>query len=342
MNEYKKIGFAVVGCGHIGKRHIAEIKANPNALLLAVCDIKNKNEFEDFGVSFFGSLDELLSSNINTDVINICTPNGLHTIQSLQVLNHCNVLVEKPIALSVDDVNSLIKKEKETGYQLFCVMQNRYSPPAKWLKSLIENNAFGAIYMVNLNCFWNRDDRYYNSDNWRGSKDLDGGTLFTQFSHFVDVLFHLFSNVKLASVKLSDFNHQQITEFEDSGILSFTLEKNAIGSMQFSTAVFKKNMESSITIIGEKGSVKIGGQYMEKVEYCHIDNYKMPELTKSNNANDYGNYKGSANNHHFVIKNVIETLKGNATRDATPEECLQVISFIEEVYKTQKAENTLI
>ena len=112
--------------------------------------------------------------------------------------------------------------------------------------------------------------------------------------------------------------------------------------MQFSTAVFKKNMESSITIIGEKGSVKIGGQYMEKVEYCHIDNYKMPELTKSNNANDYGNYKGSANNHHFVIKNVIETLKGNATRDATPEECLQVISFIEEVYKTQKAENTLI
>ena len=250
MNEHKKIGFAVVGCGHIGKRHIAEIKANPNALLLAVCDIKNKNEFEDFGVSYFGSLDELLSSNINIDVINICTPNGLHTTQSLQALNHCNVLVEKPIALSVDDANSLIQKEKETGYQLFCVMQNRYSPPAKWLKSLIENNAFGEIYMVNLNCFWNRDDRYYNSDNWRGSKDLDGGTLFTQFSHFVDVLFHLFSNVKLASVKLSDFNHQQITEFEDSGILSFTLEKNASGSMQFSTAVFKKNMESSITIIG--------------------------------------------------------------------------------------------
>ena len=115
MNEHKKIGFVVVGCGHIGKRHIAEIKANSNALLLAVCDIKNKNEFEDFGVSFFGSLDELLSSNINTDVINICTPNGLHTTQSLQALNHCNVLVEKPIALSVDDANSLIQKEKESN-----------------------------------------------------------------------------------------------------------------------------------------------------------------------------------------------------------------------------------
>jgi len=342
MNEHKKIGFVVVGCGHIGKRHIAEIKANSNALLLAVCDIKNKNEFEDFGVSFFESLDKLLSSNINTDVINICTPNGLHTTQSLQALNHCNVLVEKPMALSVDDVNSLIQKEKESNNQLFCVMQNRYSPPAVWLKSLIENNALGKIYMVNLNCFWNRDSRYYNSENWRGTMDLDGGTLFTQFSHFIDILFHLFESVEVKDVVLTDFKHKQTIDFEDSGIIRFDLQNGGIGNMQFSTAVFDKNMESSITIIGEKGSVKVGGQYMEKIEYCHIENYELPELQKSNGEHDYGKYKGSANNHHFVIENVIETLKGNATKDATPLECLQVISFIEEVYKINKVESTTI
>ena len=126
-------------------------------------------------------MDEFFDSDIYPDVINICTPNGMHSSQSLLALEHCNVLVEKPMALSVDDANSLIQKEKESNNQLFCVMQNRYSPPAVWLKSLIENNVLGKIYMVNLNCFWNRDSRYYNSEDWRGTMGLDGGTLFTQF-----------------------------------------------------------------------------------------------------------------------------------------------------------------
>jgi len=342
MSEQKKIGFAVVGCGHIGRRHITEIKVNPDSELLAACDIKNKDEFDNIDVPFFNSIDELLNSDIQVDVINICTPNGFHTAQSLMALERCNVLVEKPMALSVKDANLMIKKEKETGNQLFCVMQNRYSPPAIWLKSIIEKKLLGDIFMVHLNCFWNRDERYYNLDNWRGTKDLDGGTLFTQFSHFVDVLFYLFNNIKLTSTMLSDFKHQETTDFEDSGILNFTLEKNAIGSMQFSTSVFEKNMESSITIIGENGSVKVGGQYMERVEYSHINNYSMPELNEGNNANDYGNYKGSANNHNCVIMNVIETLKGNQGKDATPEECLEVIAFIEEVYKTKNVESTLI
>jgi len=339
MNEVKKIGFAVVGCGHIGKRHIAEIKANPKAELLAVCDVKPATEFENFGVPFFESLYVLLSSEINIDVINICTPNGLHTTQSLQVLDYCNVLVEKPMALKKHEADTLIQKEKESRNQLFCVMQNRYSPPAVWLKSLIENDTLGEVYMVNLNCFWNRDDRYYSSADWRGTMDLDGGTLFTQFSHFIDILFYLFGKVKLKNAILSDFNHQDTTDFEDSGIIQFELKNAGIGNMQFSTAVFDKNMESSITIIGEKGSVKVGGQYMEKIEYCHIENYEISELKKSNGEHDYGKFKGSANNHHFVIENVIETLKGNESKDATPAECLEVIAFIEDVYKRRKVKS---
>jgi predicted dehydrogenase len=238
MSDSKKITFAVVGCGHIGKRHIAEIRANQNAELIAVCDVKAQSEFEDFGLPFFGSLDALLLSDLCPDVINICTPNGLHTSQSLMALEHCNVLVEKPMALSVEDANALIVKEEETENQLFCVMQNRYSPPALWLKSLMNNNILGEIYMVNLNCFWNRDDSYYNSADWRGTMDLDGGTLFTQFSHFIDILFHLFGIVKVKNIILKDFNHGQTTDFEDSGIITFEMQNKAIGNMQFSTAVF--------------------------------------------------------------------------------------------------------
>ena len=342
MSKSNKIRFAVVGCGHIGKRHIAEIKTNPKAELMAICDIKPADEFENFGVPYFENLANLLAASLSLDVISICTPNGLHVTQSLEALDYCNVLVEKPMALSVEDAKALIQKESQSKYQLFCVMQNRYSPPAVWLKSLIENKLLGKIYMVNLNCFWNRDDNYYNSADWRGTTELDGGTLFTQFSHFIDILFYLFVSVKVKDAIFTDFNHQHTTDFEDSGMIQFELEDQGLGSMQFSTAVFDKNMESSITIIGEKGSVKVGGQYMEKLAYCHIQDYDSPELQKSNGQHNYGKYKGSANNHHFVIENVIESLQGGQTKDATPEQCLKVIAFIEQAYKNRKLKSTII
>ncbi len=342
MSESKKIKFAVVGCGHIGKRHIAEIKANPKAELMAICDIKPAAEFENIGVPYFESLSNLFAASLNLDVISVCTPNGLHASQSIDALDYCNVLVEKPMALSVEDAKALIQKESESKHQLFCVMQNRYSSPAVWLKSLMQNKLLGNIYMVNLNCFWNRDDNYYNSADWRGTIELDGGTLFTQFSHFIDILFHLFDSVKVKDVVFSDFKHQHTTDFEDSGMIQFELEDGGLGSMQFSTALFEKNMESSITIIGEKGSVKVGGQYMEKLTYCHIQDYDLPQLQKSNGQHNYGKYKGSANNHHFVIENVIESLKGDQTKDATPEQCLKVITFIEQAYKHRKMKTSII
>ena len=149
MSESKKIKFAVVGCGHIGKRHIAEIKANPKAELMAICDIKPAAEFENVGIPYFESLPNLFAASLNLDVISVCTPNGLHATQSLEALDYCNVLVEKPMALSVEDAKALIQKENESKHQLFCVMQNRYSPPAVWLKSLMQNKLLGNIYMVN-------------------------------------------------------------------------------------------------------------------------------------------------------------------------------------------------
>src|SRR5690606_26992529 len=201
--------------------------------------------------------------------------------------------------LSSADAEEIINVSKAVQRHVFVVMQNRYSPPSVWLKELMDTGKLGDIYMVQINCFWNRDQRYYQSGDWRGTKDLDGGTLYTQFSHFIDIMYWVFGDIKNITGRFYDFNHQQMTAFEDSGVLTFEFERGGVGSLSFSTAVWDKNIESSMTVIGSQGSVKIGGQYMDKVEYCHIRDYQMPELPSTQPGNDYGSYKGSAANHVF-------------------------------------------
>lgn len=215
---------------------------------------------------------------------------------------------------------------------LFCVMQNRYSPPSVWIKEIIENNILGEVFMVQLNCFWNRDDRYYKPGNWKGNNELDGGTLFTQFSHFIDIMYWLFGDIKDIQAKFNDFTHKHSTDFEDSGLVNFNFVNGGMGSISYSTAIWDINLESSMTVIGKNGSVKIGGQYMNEVEYCHIKDYTMPELPPSNPANDYGTYKGSAANHHFIIENVVDTLKGRTTITTNALEGLKVVDIIERIY----------
>jgi predicted dehydrogenase len=215
-------------------------------------------------------------------------------------------------------------------------MQNRFSPPSVWIKEIINKGILGEIYSVHINSFWNRDDRYYTPDSWHGKKDLDGGTLFTQFSHFIDVMYWLFGDIKNISSKIRDFNHHDSTEFEDSGVVHFEFVKGGIGNFNFSTAIFDKNLESSMTIIAEKGSVKIGGQYMNEVEYCHIKDYTMPVLEPTNPGNDYGAYKGSAQNHHYVIENVIDVLQHNKAISTNALEGLKVVDIIERIYQSAR------
>ena len=139
-------------------------------------------------------------------------------------------------------------------------MQNRYSPPSVWIKDLIDRKVLGDIYMVQLNCYWNRDERYYKAGGWKGTKDLDGGTLFTQFSHFIDIMYWLFGDIQNIQGKFADFNHKDYTDFEDSGFVSFDFVNGGIGSLNYSTSVANQNLESSMTIIGEKGIKLSGGQ----------------------------------------------------------------------------------
>lgn len=330
-----KIKFAVIGQGHIGKRHAEMIRRNPNCELIAVCDVLPKDQLglNDISEKFYQNLDDMLSAHPEVEVVNICTPNGLHAAHALSALNSGkHVVVEKPMALTKSDCEKIIYNALHHHKTVFCVMQNRYSPPSVWLKEIIENKTLGDIYMVQLNCYWNRDDRYYKPGNWKGTQDLDGGTLFTQFSHWIDIMYWLFGDIKNIQGKFADFNHQKSTAFEDSGFVSFDFVNGGMGCINYSTAVWDKNLESSLTIVGSKGSVKVGGQYMDQIEVCHIKDYEMPKLAETNPANDYGAYKGSANNHHNVIENVVETLQGKNKISTNALEGLKVVDIIERIY----------
>ncbi len=331
-----KIKFAVIGTGHIGKRHAEMIVRNSESSLVALCDIieRDKLALENYDVPFYNSYKTMLAKHPDLEVVCICTPNGSHSEIAVDVLNsEKHVVIEKPIGLSKAKCENVIYKALQKHKQVFAVMQNRYSPPSVWLKDIVENKVIGDVFMVQINCYWNRDDRYYKKGGWKGTKDLDGGTLFTQFSHFIDIMYWLFGDISNIQAKFDDFTHKETTDFEDSGFVSFDFIEGGMGCLNYSTAVWDTNLESSMTIIGSNGSVKVGGQYMNEIEYCNIKDYNMPELAPSNPPNDYGPYKGSAANHHYVIENVVNTLKGRTVSTTNALEGLKVVEIIERIYK---------
>lgn len=333
----QKIKFSVIGFGHIGRRHVTIINQLPEAEVTAISDTdKTKKDDPLFpkGISFFERPEELFRSGLQGDVVSVCSPNGFHAEHAIMALSHgCHVIIEKPMALTRSSCERIIEKSLQVGRHVFVVKQNRYSPPVKWLKEIVGKGILGEVLMVNMVCLWNRDDRYYQPGSWKGTLELDGGTLFTQFSHFIDVMYWIFGDVKNIKASLKNFTHQHNTRFEDSGMVHFEFEQGGLGSLSFSTSVWDTNMESSITVVGTKGSVKIGGQYMNKVEYCHIQNYTMPQLAETNPPNDYGPFRGSAANHQYVFQNVINTLRGREVITTNAMEGMKVVDIIERIYQ---------
>jgi predicted dehydrogenase len=339
MNKKQIIRFAVIGCGHIGKRHAEMISKNPDAELMGLCDVRSSEEcgVSDYNVPFYATFEELLASEKELDVVNICTPNGLHAEMAIKAMKAgFDVVVEKPLTIKKSDAEKILETSFNTNRNVFAVMQNRYSPPSVWLKQIVEENRLGKIFLVHVNCFWNRDERYYTPDTWHGKADLDGGTLFTQFSHFIDIIYWLFGDVKNIRATFADFNHKELTDFEDSGLVHFDFVNGGKCSFNYSTSVYNQNLESSLTIIGEKGTVKVAGQYMNEVVTCDIENYTMPELPPANPPNDYGLYKGSAQNHHFVIQNVIDKIHSNHPITTNALEGMKVVDIIERIYSLKK------
>jgi predicted dehydrogenase len=330
----RKIKFGIVGLGHIGIRHALCINQHTQGELIGGYDVLDKDKWKVKNLKVkYNSISQLMNDDI--DVVNICTPNYLHANIAIDALRHGkHVVIEKPMSLSVKDSEAIITASKEAKKSVFCVMQNRFSPTIIWLKNIISNNMLGDIKMVSIHCFWNRNNSYYLNSDWHGSKNMDGGPLYTQFSHFIDIIYWLFGDISTSEADFYSFNQaNKFIEFEDSGLITFTFKKGSgRGVLNYSTAVWDKNLESSITIIGEKGSVKIGGQYMDTIDYCHIEDYTLPNINTDVKCNDYGDYKGSASNHDKMINNVIEVLLGDSEIHTNASDGLQVVNIIEKIY----------
>jgi len=334
MNE--QVRFAIIGCGRIAQRHAQHI-AN-NGVLVAVCDIekeKAQSLGEQYGARVYTDLETLLhEENGNFEVAAICTPNGLHAEHSIAALKAgFHVLCEKPMAINVHDCGEMIKTAEATNRRLFAIKQNRFNPPVAEVKRLIDEGRLGKILSVQLSCFWNRNTDYY-ANSWKGTKALDGGTLFTQFSHFVDLLYWMIGDVKRAQGFGGNLAHQGIIEFEDTGVVALEFYNGAIGTINYTVNSFGGNMEGSLTIFGEKGTVKIGGQYLNELEYQRIDNYKIENLPEGNRANNYGNYQGSMSNHDKVYENLVDVLTNNASINTSAFEGLKTVEIIDKIYNS--------
>lgn len=330
-----KIKFAIVGCGRIAQRHALYI--SKYGKLMAVCDIRidrARDLAREYNCGFYSNIDELLNQELDYNVVSVCTPNGLHaehTIKSLK--NGKHVLCEKPMAISTSDCQKMIDEARENDRKLFIVKQNRYNPPIVALKRVITEGRLGDILSIQLNCFWNRNNQYYLDSDWKGKKELDGGTLFTQFSHFIDLILWLNGDIKRIYAITGNLNHERIIDFEDTGVIAFEFKNGALGTINYTVNSYAKNMEGSITVFGRKGTVKVGGQYLNTLEYQSIEDYVINDIQEVRPANDYGFYQGSMSNHDKVYENVIDVIKNNGSIATSGEEGLQTVKIIEKIYQ---------
>ncbi|MCX8020413.1 MAG: Gfo/Idh/MocA family oxidoreductase [Chitinophagaceae bacterium] len=328
----KQLKFAIVGCGAVASRHARE--ASIHGKLIAVNDIvpeKADALARQYNANAYYTIEELLSSSPLPDVVAVCTPNALHPLHSIKALQAgCHVICEKPMSITSNDAKQMIEAAHKSGKKLFVVKSARFNPSVLFLRDLLEKNSLGKIYSFQLNCFWNRPPEYY-LGTWRGTQ-LDGGTLFTQFSHYIDSLLWLFGNWNVVYGIRKNLAHQQIIQSEDTGIVVVETEKGIPGGIHWSVNAYRKNMEVSLSVLGEKGTIQLGGAYMEKIKYGEAENITFPEVD-SGSPNDYGLYQGSMSHHHKVYENVVRDLNNETQQTLLAEDGLKTVEAIEKIYR---------
>jgi len=334
------IKFAIIGCGRIAQRHAEHIAKVGK--LVAICDIvpeKADSLALQYGAKAYYDITALLTAEKEIDIVSICSPNGLHATHSILALNAgFHVLCEKPMAISASDCGKMIQAAEKANRRLFAIKQNRFNPPVAAVKKIIDEGKLGNILSVQLSCFWNRNNEYY-ENSWKGTADLDGGTLYTQFSHFVDLLYWMIGDVDEVFSYTSNYMHKGIIDFEDTGVVVLKFQNSVLGTINYTVNSFEKNMEGSLTIFGEKGTVKIGGQYLNELEYQNIENYSITNLPEGNKPNHYGNYVGSMSNHDKVYQNVVDVLCNQAAINTSAFEAMKTVEIIEKIYQSAKKNN---
>jgi len=327
--------FAVIGCGAIGARHLAVLAAEPSARLVAICDTdlaRCKHFSQMYGnVPYFTSHEELLRHS-DAAVCNVCTPHALHAPMAIAAARAGkHVLVEKPMALSSRDAERMIAAAQGHHVRLMVVKQNRYNAAVLAATAAIREGALGPILMVQTTVLWHRPERYYSQSPWRGRADLDGGALWTQVSHFVDLMIWWCGDVVDAAATLAVRTHE--IEIEDCGTAQLRFAGGAIGTILWTTCAPSRNVEGSITLVGRDGLIKIGGGYLNQIEHWDISNTPAPSTSESTDtANEYGTYQGTSSNHHRVIADVVRDVVSGNTSVVDGREGLRTVRAIERIY----------
>lgn len=328
----RKIRVAVVGCGRISNNHFEAIKKHSERMeLVGVCDI-NELALEvavaRTEVPGFQNLSSLLE-NIAVDLIVLATPSGLHAEQAMQAAQcGCHVMTEKPMATRWHDGQRMVKACDEANVRLFVVKQNRLNPTLQLLKRAIEKKRFGRIYMVNINVFWTRPQAYYDSATWRGTWEYDGGAFMNQASHYVDLLDWLIGPIE--SVQAYTGTLERNIQVEDTGVLNVRWRSGALGSMNVTMLTYAKNLEGSITILGEKGTARVGGLAVNEIQQW---DFAEPDIDDDQvKAASYETTSVYGFGHPLYYNNVINTLQGDAKPEADGREGLKALEVLIAVY----------
>jgi UDP-N-acetyl-2-amino-2-deoxyglucuronate dehydrogenase len=327
-----RIRFALVGCGRIAKNHMAAIKQHSaNAELVAVCDVDPvalANAREDTGAPGFDRYTDVLARS-NADIVVLATPSGLHPQQAIQAAQAGkHVMTEKPMATRWLDGKRMVAACDEAGVRLFVVKQNRRNSTLQFLKRAVDQKRFGRIYMVSINVFWQRPQEYYDGAKWRGTWEFDGGAFMNQASHYVDLLDWLIGPVE--SVQAYTATLERNIQVEDTGVMAIRWRSGALGTMSVTMLTYPKNFEGSITVIGEKGTARIGGIAVNEIQHWEFSD-KRPEDQKIRDAS-YETTSVYGFGHPLYYDNVIKTLRGEAEPETDGREGLNTLEVLIATY----------
>jgi UDP-N-acetyl-2-amino-2-deoxyglucuronate dehydrogenase len=331
----KNFRIALVGCGRISKNHVDAIGRIDGLELVAACDVieeRAKAVAEPLGIQSYTSYEAMLEE-AECDVVTIATPSGLHPAQGvLAAKTGRHVVTEKPMAISLKGADALVAACDDAKVHLFVVKQNRLNAPVQMLKRAVDRGRFGRLYMANCTVRWTRPQEYYDQARWRGTWEFDGGAFMNQASHYVDLMQWIVGPVENVMAKTATLARR--IETEDSGVAILRFRSGALGVIEVTMLTYPRNLEGSLTILGEKGTAKIGGTAVNKVEHwAFADSDPDDELVKkldSNPPNVYGF------GHEGYYRNVLAVLRGDATPDTDGRAGRKSLELILGIYESAK------
>lgn len=333
MSTARRVRIALVGCGRISKNHFEALAQLPEFELTGVCDIveeRARSAGAQAGVRWWTSYEQMLREAA-CDIVTVATPSGLHPEHgSMAALAGKHVITEKPMAISLEGANALIKACDDAGVRLFVVKQNRLNPPIQLLRRAIDRGRFGRLYLANCSVYWTRPQDYYDQAPWRGTRALDGGAFMNQASHYVDLIQWLMGPAR--SVMGATVTLARSIESEDTGLAIVNFVSGAVGAMEVTMLTYPRNLEGSITVLGERGTVRIGGTAVNRVEHWAFADYddddKLVASASTNPPNVYGF------GHLGYYRNVLKVLAGQAPPDTDGREGKKSLELILAIYRS--------